>query len=546
VLLLLCLHPALAQTDPKADDKLKLTGTAGADLGLYNMSPGYLARGKNLSWTAYADLNLQWKQIQVPFSFIVSEQQRNFRQSFNHLGIAPTWRWIKLYAGYSNMTFSSTTLASATFLGAGVEMNPGHFRFGAMYGQLYKAVPENTDPTLSVTPSFRRIGYGFKIGVGKTDRYVDLIYFKAKDDSASIPPLKSDFSITPQENVILGINVHQKFSKKISWDLEGSTSVITRDTRASDSLDNTGAYSVVRPLININITTNLNFALKTSLSYTSKYVTLKGGFAHIDPHYTSLGAYFFRDDLQKIFLSPTFRLKKNKVLMALQTYQQHDNLTHSKRYTNNMLSAEATLSVTATRRLSIDLPMGIFDNYQTRGTEALNDTTRISMVNRHAGLSPRYTLDTKTAQHTVLLMLMFQETKDHNAFTRDYTENFVSNNNLTYSYTQINSQLNLTGSLEFGKSTNHYLQTSYYGISGGVSYPFLKKLLETSGLLAYRLQSFSTGNGAGTLLLDLDASYKYRVKHRFGLHFDFTHQTSASSVAGFTEVKTKISYAYKF
>src|SRR5438105_3016463 len=76
-------------------NKLKLTGSAGTDLTLYSMSPSYLARAENFSWSAYANLNLQWRDIQLPFSFIVSEQQRTFRQPFNHFGIAPTWKKIK-------------------------------------------------------------------------------------------------------------------------------------------------------------------------------------------------------------------------------------------------------------------------------------------------------------------------------------------------------------------------------------------------------------------------------------------------------------------
>src|SRR5689334_20763279 len=96
---------------------------------------------------------------QIPFSIIIGKQQSSFTQPFNQFGMSPSYKWITIHAGYRNLNFSPFTLAGYTFLGGGVELTPGKFRFAAMYGQFNKATSFDTAQSLYFSNfSYRRTG----------------------------------------------------------------------------------------------------------------------------------------------------------------------------------------------------------------------------------------------------------------------------------------------------------------------------------------------------------------------------------------------------
>ncbi len=55
--------------------------------------------------------------IALPVNIVVSEQERDFRQPFNRFGISPTYKWVKLHAGYQNLNFSTYSLAGHAITG---------------------------------------------------------------------------------------------------------------------------------------------------------------------------------------------------------------------------------------------------------------------------------------------------------------------------------------------------------------------------------------------------------------------------------------------
>src|SRR5690606_10230202 len=128
-----------------------------------------------------------------------SNTNRNFSQPFNQFSFAPTYKWVKTYVGYNSMTFSNYTLSGHVFLGGGVELTPKNWRIAAMYGRLRKAVSFNLNDTLQYTDaSFKRMGYGLKVGYEKNGDVYSVNIFTAKDDYHSIPFVLPGKQLTPQ------------------------------------------------------------------------------------------------------------------------------------------------------------------------------------------------------------------------------------------------------------------------------------------------------------------------------------------------------------
>jgi hypothetical protein len=95
--------------------------------------------------------------ISFPFSVVISDQQRGFRQPFNQYGISPQYKWLTVHAGWQSITWSPFTLAGYNFLGGGVEATPSKWRLGFIYGRFNKAIEENSTQPLSFqTPAYKQ------------------------------------------------------------------------------------------------------------------------------------------------------------------------------------------------------------------------------------------------------------------------------------------------------------------------------------------------------------------------------------------------------
>jgi hypothetical protein len=116
--------------DPKAKP-LKIRGSLGGSFNYYNMQ-GVTQRRLPYGYSLFGSVNLSIYGWSLPFSVAISQQGTAFSHPFARYGVSPEYKWVKLYLGYRNMRFSEFTMNGITFLGAGVELTPGKFRFSAM------------------------------------------------------------------------------------------------------------------------------------------------------------------------------------------------------------------------------------------------------------------------------------------------------------------------------------------------------------------------------------------------------------------------------
>ena len=96
------------------------------------------------SWTIVGTPTLSLFGISLPFNFIFSDQESNFRQPFDQFGVSPSYQWVTLHLGYNSLSYSKYTLAGITLFGAGVELNPEPLRLSVMYGRFQRPVELDT------------------------------------------------------------------------------------------------------------------------------------------------------------------------------------------------------------------------------------------------------------------------------------------------------------------------------------------------------------------------------------------------------------------
>ena len=127
------------------------------------------------------NLNLDIYGFAVPLSFTLSNQNASFQQPFNQFSLSPTYKNVRAHVGFSSLNFSKYTLAGHVFFGAGAEVTSvGKWSFAALAGRFFQAVEADTTQDNN-NPSYRRFGYGFKVGYqGKNSDNIQFILFRAQ------------------------------------------------------------------------------------------------------------------------------------------------------------------------------------------------------------------------------------------------------------------------------------------------------------------------------------------------------------------------------
>lgn len=167
--------------------------------GPYFYSGDGTPRNQPFWWNTTGSVTFSIYGWQIPVSFNVGSQQRTWTQPFNRYGMSPYYKWAKLHLGYRSIRFNPYTMAGVQFFGAGVELEPKGFRFAAFYGRFNKPVAQDTLAAIAPRPAYERTGYGMKIGVGNRRSYFDVMFFRAADDSTSIPNVVAMISLRHQK-----------------------------------------------------------------------------------------------------------------------------------------------------------------------------------------------------------------------------------------------------------------------------------------------------------------------------------------------------------
>ncbi|RMF29925.1 MAG: hypothetical protein D6765_03810 [Bacteroidetes bacterium] len=305
-----------------------LKGSLSARLGFYDVD-GIPPRYENWTASLSGSLVLQTGSWNIPLRLLLGNEGRRFGQSFQKVGLSPAWKWGRFHLGHTNLRWSPFTLGGRTFLGGGVELNPGKFRFGAVYGQFQNALEEFQDTLINRPPviAYQRSGYAFRVGVGTATNYVDLILFKARDDSTSVQVRPLPAFATPQENLVVGLSARQKLGKTIRLQLDFAVSAFTRDLRSEeDELEDSFWSDLLRPFFTPRFASQYHIAGEGEIAYRRKTFGLSARYTRIDTDYRSMGTYFLFNDVERFTLNPDFRTADNRLSFQASFGWQRNNL----------------------------------------------------------------------------------------------------------------------------------------------------------------------------------------------------------------------------
>jgi len=542
---------ALAQDIESLVKAPLLTTSGGISMSqITTLTPGDSAVNDNpyaLYLAGNLSLNL-FGTVSVPLSFAYTNQQlsKSVSLPFNRFSIAPSYKWVKVYAGYTSMQFSPYSLAGHELFGGGVELTPDNgFKISAVYGRLQKqSFGED-----GADPAFKRMGGGFAVEY-KKDRYeVGINVFKAQDVLSSRYLAQPDsMDVMPEDNLTGSVKVGINFIKDLQLSAEYGISALNRNINS-----NGNATGNSFQLLKTDGDLAVYHALKAGLTYTKNIGSIGATYERVDPNYTTMGAYYMTNDYENITANFSTSIIK-KFNIALNGGYQRDNLEKQKNNTSSRVIYSANISSNLTEKLNLSLNLSNLQSYVyindvysqvTQTNEFQNlDTLNVTQLNYTMSFNSSYVLQSsKEKRQSVSLNLMYQKSAEAQQYSR-FSGNDIYNTSVSYQLSLLPIKFNASTSVSYNDnkmSGNDYMQAFTYNLS--LQKTFFSDL--RSGLIGtYSNMSNPAGKLSDVINLRLSESYLLAKKHNFNLSFIMLY--SESALKSRTQYSVNLSYAYNF
>jgi hypothetical protein len=503
-----------------------------------------------------SSLNIHSYGIKTQISLHYSDGNRVYRfskpsvelPSFAFFGISPNYKWATLHVGTRNMNFSRYSLSGHSFQGIGMEMKPGKFQISGMYGRLRRAQIDDFNSLQSLDASFRRLGWGVKVGYESKTAGIHLIYFSAFDDEQNgqinnLPPF-----LTPAENSIINLQGKKSIGKKISLEFDYALSAYTRDKRETATSNYTGINLLQRMggLFSPRLSSSFQTALFTKLNIQTNFGGVNLSFERVDPEYRTMGALFFNNDFENITAGSQFSSKNKKWLFNTNLGFQRNNIQKKESNNSNRLIASFQSSLKVNKALTIN---GGFSNYKTTqklSTSALpfieTDSLVLALVNQNFNLS--FTLGSGHQQKNLLSgMVQFQKAS---AIENDLVIEEQSNSNylgqIMYSHTLNSNKSSFFLQLQMNKNQGYFTDFLTLAPTLGWSSHFFDKKLNTQ-ISTSLINIYTGGNKTNQIFQPrLRLSYNPNKNHQVGIQAVMTNQQGSIPTRQFSELTSRIEW----
>lgn len=540
---LFCCNGIEAQEISTLRDSFKVNGSAGIQLSSYT-SKGIPNRRKPFSYTLYGNITLSKGEFSIPLSFTYSEQERSFSQPFNQFGIAPSYKWAKVYLGYQNVNWSKFSLGGHQFLGAGFELTPGKLRLGFVAGRFQRATKIDSSKSKDYLPAYKRNGFAAKVGFGSEDNFIDFIYMRSRDDDKSLPGVYADSIaiVQPGRNDVLSARTQIKIGSFMSLYGEAAASVYNRNINAPEKAPDDGYDFVSKIVGKQTIATQLYVGAETGTNLHFKGQNLNLFYKHIAPDFQSMGAYYIENDLNAYGLRHSFGMFRNRAQISYSMSVFSDNLLNKKPVTTYRYQPNVNISINPSTLWGIDVSWMDLYTKQKDGFVAVNDT--IIMQNRNPGytIAPRINWGGSRFYHMVVGSYLNMRMIDNNAFTAAYMQYSAEIVNLMYNFSVLKKQSSVNIGVNRTKNTTNAFTETGYGGSAGYNQSWNEGIVNARAGLALQISDINTN-----YTINAGVNYTLKKRHILGATLLYlNNKTDNVNSQDFTEITGVLQYTINF
>jgi hypothetical protein len=485
--------------------------------------------------------------VNVPLSFAYTNQQlsKSVSLPFNRFSIAPSYKWVKVYAGYTSMQFSPYSLAGHELFGGGVELTPDNgFKISAIYGRLKK----QSSGEEGIDPSYKRMGGGFNVEYKGKQFDVGVNLFKAQDILSSGYFLHPDsMPITPQDNLSGSVKAGVDLIKNLRWSAEYGISALNRNINPQGKATK-NQYGLLATDGDLAVF----HAMKTQLTYSVSASSIGATYERVAPNYTTLGAYYMTNDYEN--MTANFSTVIKKINIAFNGGYQHDNLENQKNNTTSRMIYSGNLSSNITDKFSLGVNFSNLQSYiyindvysqvsQTNEFQNL-DTLNVTQLNYTASLNSSYLLQSaQEKRQSINLNFMYQKSAEAQQYSR-FSGNDIYNTSVSYQFSLIPAKLNASSSVSYNYNQmpdNMYTKAMTYNLS--LQKTFFEEL-KSSLTATFSNMSNQSGKLSNVLNLRISEGYVLAKKHNLNLSLSMLYSEGITKKR--LQYAANLSYSYTF
>lgn len=542
-----------------------LSGNLSFSMESYSVN-GIPPRRQPFTWTLSGAPTLNVLGVTMPFQLLVGNFENRFYQPFNQYGISPRYKWLTVHAGYRNINFQPYTLAGFRILGGGVEVNTAYkadgpktgLRFGFMYGRLNRSTALDSaqfaNPlAFRPLPSYTRMAYAAKVGVGNNEGYFDISYLYGWDVESSLTSVQRD-SVAPQRNTAVGFSwrkdLYRKDKRRLFWKTDIGMSAYTLDDR-QPGRDVTGEPNIVQNLVggwlDAKISTQFLSAGETSLNYQAKGGGVGLSYKRVDPEYRSMGAYFFQNDIEQFTLTPSLRLDSGRVNINTSFGLQRDNIAGQRLVTSERLIGNVNLNWNPTQRFGLNASWANFGVTQNP-TRLSPDAELFKQVSNNFTLVPYMNRISDKYVRTTQLVLVYQMLNSPVSSINAPVDQHTLVGAFVYSHTWIARAITTTASLNYNNTVLPQGDVGSLGAGAGFGFPVLKRKLQLGFNGMFNRNHFNGVENGYTLSGLVDLGIAVHKKGRLSLQGVYMRNEAADETVfrSFDETMTRITYGLNF
>lgn len=369
-----------SETIDQFDFKKKFSMTGGLNLNS-TYATSLMSEGKTQPFFvgANANLNLQLWGYNAPLSFSYTNKQMTMTNPYNKFTLQPQYKWVRLYIGTSNMSFSKWSYQGLNVNGGGIELTPEKFKLSMFAGKLQSA-----NQTTSTNTNPDRIAMGFKLGSKTKKTTWQAIWFYAYDQGGNINPT-TGIPPTYMRNIVGDILIKSSW-KRYTFDVNWATSAISQSLGSSEgSSEGLGAYKYHHAM---------NFGLSRKI-YNAN-VALR--YERVAPNYVTLGTTFSGNDMERYFTQLGSSLFKGRLNTNGSLGIERNNLTGLKNNSTSKWVGNMSLSYQLSQKWNMQFSgSNLLNIQQTKrsvksvSSANLETLTEMRQTNHNANMGFQYT-----------------------------------------------------------------------------------------------------------------------------------------------------------
>lgn len=371
-----------------------------------------------------------------------------------------------------------------------------------------------------------------------------------------------DGLVTPQDNLVLGLNATKTLFKKLLVNAEFAASALTRNQTAS--IDSLGSNKVPNLgfLLGTNSSTALYTAYKIGVGYSEKKYTIGLGYERIAPEYKTLGAYYFANDFENVTANLTTRLLKDKLSLAVNAGVQHDDLRKAKQSTMKRFVGALNATYQASKKMNLNASYSNFQSFvnirsnfnQINSLTSYDnlDTLNYTQISQNVSLSSTYLLSqSKEKSQVISTNVSYMTSADKQGGNVQQSGGQFYNINASYSLGLVPKNISFTASINANKNSVGVIHTSTFGPTLGVNKAFFDKKLRSSFSASLNRSYANGAMNSNIINFRITNSYVVKKKHNLNLSMVALNRAAVSALQtsgskSFSEFTTTLGYNYNF